>query len=263
MTVLYKLATFEGPLDLLLHLIDESEIDIQNIPISEITDQYLDYLHSMKELELEVTSEFLVMAATLLSIKSKLLLPKPPVMEIDDFDYYEEDDLDPRAELVRKLEEYRKYKGIAGHLREREEERSLIFTKEPEDMTPFVARVNYNPVEGLHTLDLVEAFQKALRRATRRERITTIQRDEISVKDRIREVADRFRSLTQGENLLFSKLLHEEMIRHEVVVTFLAILEMMKMRQISCYQSQLFDDIVMEWRGEVSINEVPEVESSY
>ncbi|MEW4370334.1 segregation and condensation protein A [Paenibacillus kandeliae] len=263
MTVLYKLATFEGPLDLLLHLIDESEIDIQNIPISEITDQYLDYLHSMKELELEVTSEFLVMAATLLSIKSKLLLPKPPVMEIDDFDYYEEDDLDPRAELVRKLEEYRKYKGIAGHLREREEERSLIFTKEPEDMTPFVARVNYNPVEGLHTLDLVEAFQKALRRATRRERITTIQRDEISVKDRIREVADRFRSLTQGENLLFSKLLHEEMIRHEVVVTFLAILEMMKMRQISCYQSQVFDDIVMEWRGEVSSNEVPEVESSY
>ncbi|WP_411342956.1 segregation and condensation protein A [Paenibacillus sp. WLX1005] len=263
MTVLYKLATFEGPLDLLLHLIDESEIDIQNIPISEITDQYLDYLHSMKELELEVTSEFLVMAATLLSIKSRLLLPKPPVMEIDDFDYYEEDDLDPRAELVRKLVEYRKYKGIAGHLREREEERGLIFTKEPEDMTPFVARVNYNPVEGLHTLDLVEAFQKALRRATRRERITTIQRDEISVKDRIREVADRFRGLTKGENMLFSTLLHEEMIRHEVVVTFLAILEMMKMRQISCYQSQLFDDIVMEWRGEVSINEVPEVESSY
>ncbi len=263
MTVLYKLATFEGPLDLLLHLIDESEIDIQNIPISKITEQYLEYLHSMKELELEVTSEFLVMAATLLSIKSKMLLPKPPVMEFDDFDYIEEDDMDPRAELVRKLVEYRKYKGIAGHLREREEERNLIFTKEPEDMTPFVANVNYNPVEGLHTMDLVEAFQKALRRATRRVRVTRIQRDEISVKDRIGQVVDRFRALERGEQLLFSKLLEQELVRHEIVVTFLAVLEMMKMRQICCYQSRLFDDIVMEWRGEVSLNEVPEVESSY
>ncbi|ANF97484.1 segregation and condensation protein A [Paenibacillus bovis] len=263
MTVLYKLETFEGPLDLLLHLIDESEIDIQNIPISEITEQYLEYLHSMKELELEVTSEFLVMAATLLSIKSKLLLPRPPVMEMDDFDYYEEEDLDPRAELVRKLVEYRKYKGIAGHLREREEERSLIFTKEPEDLKAFTAKVNYNPVEGLHTMDLVEAFRKALRRASRRTQITRIQRDEISVKDRIRQVASRFLALEKGENLLFSKLLDQEMYRHEIVVTFLAILEMMKMKQIACYQSQLFDDIVMEWRGEISINEVPEVESSY
>lgn len=87
MTVLYKLETFEGPLDLLLHLIDKAEIDIQDIPVSEITEQYMAYLHNMQELELEITSEFLVMAATLLSIKSKLLLPKPPVIEMDEFDF--------------------------------------------------------------------------------------------------------------------------------------------------------------------------------
>lgn len=262
-TVLYKLETFEGPLDLLLHLIDESEINIQDIPISKITDQYLEYLHSMKELELEVTSEFLVMAATLLSIKSKLLLPRPPVMEMDDFDYYEEDDLDPRAELVRKLVEYRKYKGIAVHLREMETERSLIFTKEPEDLTPFMPKDDVNPVEGLHTIDLMEAFRKALRKVVLRTQVTRIQRDEISVKDRIREVSTRFQGLGKGESLLFSKLLHQEMYRHEIVVTFLAVLELMKMKQISCYQSRLFDDIVMEWRGEISNNEVPEIEVDY
>lgn len=104
---------------MLLHLIDKAEIDIQDIPVSEITDQYMEYLQSMQELELDITSEFLVMAATLLSIKSKLLLPKPPVFEMDEFDFYEEEEIDPRAELVQKLIEYRKYKGIAKHLQER------------------------------------------------------------------------------------------------------------------------------------------------
>src|SRR6185437_3109518 len=99
MAVTYKLESFEGPLDLLLHLIDKSEIDIHEVSISEITDQYMVYLLAMKELELEVTSEFLVMAATLLAIKSKQLLPKPPVFD-DDFDMWEDDGLDPRDELI-------------------------------------------------------------------------------------------------------------------------------------------------------------------
>lgn len=263
-TVLYKLETFEGPLDLLLHLIDKSEIDIQEISISEITDQYLEYLHNMKELELEVTSEFLVMAATLLAIKSKQLLPKPPVIEFDDdFEYLMDDEEDPRDELIRKLIEYRKYKGIAEHLHEREWERSLIFSKEPEDLTPFMPEVHENPVKGLHAADLIAVFQKALRKAVKRSAVARIHRDEISVKDRIKEVVSAMENVGKGGRILFSKLLHEEMYRHEIVVTFLAILELMKMKQIVCYQNKLFDDIVMEWRGEGKTNELSGIEVDY
>ncbi|CAM2804441.1 segregation/condensation protein A [Paenibacillus sediminis] len=261
--VTYKLETFEGPLDLLLHLIDKAEIDIQNISISEITDQYMEYLHSMQELELEITSEFLVMAATLLSMKSKLLLPKPPVIEMDDFDFYEEDDIDPREELIQKLIEYRKYKGIAEHLHEREQERSLIFTKEPEDLSDYMPTVHENPVKGLHVTDLISAFQKALRKAVKRNTVARIHRDEISVKDRIRDVVHTLQNVGRGGKLLFSRLIHDEMHRHEIVVTFLAILELMKMKQISCYQHTLFDDIVIEWKGEGSIDGFTEVEVNY
>ncbi|KKO52039.1 segregation and condensation protein A [Paenibacillus sp. DMB20] len=263
MSVLYKLETFEGPLDLLLHLIDKAEIDIQDIPVSEITEQYMAYLQSMQELELEITSEFLVMAATLLSIKSKLLLPKPPVIEMDEFDFYEEDDVDPRAELIQRLIEYRKYKGIAQHLHEKEWERSLIYSKEPEDLSPFMPVVEENPVQGLHASDLIAAFQRALSKAVKRTSYARIQRDEISVKDRIREVVNTLESIGPGGRVLFSKLLHEEMVRHEIVVTFLAILELMKMKQIWCFQEKLFDDIVMEWRGEERFDGFSEVEIDY
>ncbi|MGF7050364.1 segregation and condensation protein A [Paenibacillus sp. DS2015] len=260
MTVLYKLETFEGPLDLLLHLIDKAEISIQDIPIMEITDQYMEYLRTMQELELEVTSEFLVMAATLLSIKSKLLLPKPPIIDFDDFDFYD-DELDPREELVQRLIEYRKYKGIAQHLHEREWERSLIYSKEPEDLTTWMPTSSENPLEGLHIADLVAAFQKALRKVVKRNSYSRIHRDEISMKDRIRDVIAAMRG-GQGNKMLFSKLLHEEMARHEIVVTFLAILELMKMKQIVCYQEHLFDDIVMEWRGE-ELHGISDIEINY
>lgn len=261
-TVLYKLETFEGPLDLLLHLIDKAEIDIHQISISEITDQYLEYLHNLQELELEVTSEFLVMAASLLSIKSKQLLPKPPVIEFDDdYGYLEEDD--PRDELIRQLIEYRKYKGIAEHLHEREWERSLIFSKEPEDLSPFLPEIEENPVKGLHASDLIAMFQKAIRKSMKRNVVARIQRDEISVKDRIKEILNVLEDMGIGGRLLFSKLLHEEMYRHEIVVTFLAVLELMKMKRIVCYQNKLFDDIVMEWRGEVKADEFSGVEIDY
>nr|WP_243896097.1 segregation/condensation protein A [Paenibacillus sp. F411] len=260
---MYKLETFEGPLDLLLHLIDQAEIDIQNIPVSEITEQYMTYLQSMKELELEITSEFLVMAATLLSIKSKMLLPKPPVIEMDDFDMDMEDDFDPRAELVQRLIEYRKYKGIAQHLHEKEWERSLIYSKEPEDLSPYMPIAEENPVQGLHASDLIAAFQRALSKAVKRTSYARIQRDEISVKDRIREVVNVLASQGPGGRVLFSRLLHEDMVRHEIVVTFLAILELMKMKQIFAFQEKLFDDIVMEWRGEVKFDGFTEAEITY
>lgn len=263
MTVLYKLETFEGPLDLLLHLIDKAEIDIQDIPVSEITEQYMDYLQGMQELELDITSEFLVMAATLLSIKSKLLLPKPPVIEIEDFDYYEDDGYDPRAELVQRLIEYRKIKSIAVQLLDMESERSLIFTKEPEDLGPFVPTQTDNTLMGLHTADLIAAFRKALSKAARRSSYQRITRDEISVKDRIRDVSEALRRKGAGGRLRFSALLHDEMARHEIVATFLAILELMKMKAIFCYQEKLFDDIVMEWRGGDEVSGLQSAEINY
>lgn len=245
MTVHYKLEAFEGPLDLLLHLIDKAEIDIHEVSISEITDQYMAYLNDMSELELEVTSEFLVMAASLLSMKSKQLLPKPPVFDDPIDDLWGDEGLDPRDELIQKLVEYRKFKQIAEQLREKETERSLVFTKEPEDLTPYLPKVQENPVKGLHVTDLIAAFQKALRKAARRNLITTVKRDEISVKDRIRDISELLRG--HGK-VRFSRLIRREMDRHEIVVTFLAILELMKMKQIQCFQNQLFDDIVIEWR---------------
>lgn len=264
MTVLYKLEVFEGPLDLLLHLIDKAEIDIHEISISEITDQYMDYLHSMQELELEVTSEFLVMAATLLSIKSKQLLPKPPAPVWDeDFDYYEVEEEDPQEELIRKLIEYRKFKSIAGVLHDKEWERSLIFSKEPEDLTPYLPDSQENPVKGLHVSDLITVFHKAIRKAVKRQAVAHIQRDEISVKDRIREVVSVLEASGRGGRVLFSKLLHEEMYRHEIVATFLAILELMKMKLIVCYQNRVFDDIVMEWKGEQKGNGFSDIEIDY
>lgn len=263
MAVTYKLDTFEGPLDLLLHLIDKSEIDIQDISIHEITDQYMEYLHSMQELELDITSEFLVMAATLLSMKSNQLLPKPPVMEWEEYPEYEDEEYDPREELIRKLIEYRKFKGIAEHLRDKEMDRSLIFTKEPEDLAPFMPEVQSNPVEGLHVDDLIMAFQKALRKASRRSQVATIHRDEISVKDRIRDIVTMFRPSGRGTKLMFTNLLHHEMSRHEVVVTFLAILELMKMKQVRCYQDKLFEDIVIQWQGELDEDGVQDVEIDY
>ncbi|THF78327.1 segregation and condensation protein A [Cohnella fermenti] len=251
MTVLYKLETFEGPLDLLLHLIDKAEIDIQDISISEITDQYIAYLEAMQELVLDVTSEFLVMAATLLAMKSRQLLPKPPVTDEPWLTYEEDDGLDTREELIRKLIEYRKFKAIASELREHEFERSQTYTREPVDLEPFVPDVPQNPVEGLHVDDLVRAFRKALRRVAGRNRITAIQRDEISITDRIRDIATLMRGRADDgdDKLLFSELLGDEVERHEVVVTFLAVLELMKRRWVSCFQNQLFDEIVLTWTG--------------
>ncbi|OWA37093.1 segregation/condensation protein A [Saccharibacillus sp. O16] len=263
MTVLYKLETFEGPLDLLLHLIDKAEIDIQQIPVSEITEQYMEYLHSMQELELEVTSEFLVMAATLLSIKSKLLLPKPPVLDMEEYDFYEEEEPDPREDLIRRLTEYRKYKSIAGLLHEKEYERGRIYIREPDDLATFLPEEDANPVEGLHVADLVSALQRALLRADRKPAVARIRRDEISVRDRMRELEGALRGAGPGGRILFSSVLHERMYRQEIVVTFLAVLELMKMKQVSCYQDRLFDDIVMEWRGETASNGFADVEVDY
>ena len=170
MSIHYKLAVFEGPLDLLLHLIDKAEVDIYNIPIHEITDQYMEYIRTIQDFDLEPASEFLVMAATLLSIKSKMLLPKPPVEVMES-----EDESDPRMELVRRLIEYRKYKRAAEEMRELEVDRSQIFSREATDLTKYLPETQENPVRGIYVADLWSAFGKILQSIQKRERVATIQ----------------------------------------------------------------------------------------
>lgn len=259
MSVQYKLDSFEGPLDLLLHLIDKSEIDIQDVSISEITHQYMEYLDEAKELELDITSEFLVMAATLLAIKSQQLLPKPPVFE-NDYDEWYDDGPDLREELIQQLIEYRKFKQIAEELKGKEFQRSLVFSREPEDMSIYQKDSYVNPLEGIDLNDLVKALQKALKRANRRDVIATVSRDEISVKDRIKDIVEVLR---QFETVRFSKLIRDNMAKHEIVVTFLSILELMKMKHIRCYQHGLFDDIVIQWRGDANTDGISEIEVDY
>jgi len=249
MTVLYRLQVFEGPLDLLLHLIDRAEIDIRDIRISDIADQYFEYLAAMQEMELEVTSEFLVMAATLLVIKSRELLPKAPPPEPSETEEGNGEDIDPREELIRKLIEYRKYKAAAAWLNDRQQERSLVYTREPMDLTAFLPARPANPVEGLRVDDLALAYRKAMRRMADRTRTVAIRRYEISVKDRIRHVVKALQDSRDGRLRLFAELLGERAGRHEVVVTLLALLELMKRKWIVCHQTQMFGEIVVTWTG--------------
>jgi segregation and condensation protein A len=241
MSLAIKLQMFEGPLDLLLHLIDEAKVEIQDIPIHEITDQYLAYLHSMHQLELDVASEFLVMAATLLLIKSRTLLPKPPPIETYDEEWGVE--VDPREELIQRLIEYRKYKEAVHLLKDRQQERSQIFSKEPEDLTPYAPIIVEEPLRGVQLTHIVKAFERVLQKTKKGEQVAKIRRDEISVKERMREI----RALIRRSNgkLLFSQLFTDDVSRELLVVSFLALLELMKVKRIRCYQHRLFDDIVI------------------
>lgn len=160
-----KIEAFEGPLDLLLHLINRLEIDIYDIPMAEITDQYLLYIHAMSELKLDDASEYLVMAATLLAIKSKMLLPKHEE-EVHDEIMFEEDD--PRDELVERLIEYKRYKEAALNLKEKERERGEIFMKPPSDLSSYAEHANQEYTDhGVTIFDLLGAYHKLMRRKTK------------------------------------------------------------------------------------------------
>jgi len=237
-----KIDTFEGPLDLLLHLINTLEIDIYDIPVSQITEQYLLYIHTMKELKLDLASEYLVMAATLLAIKSKMLLPK---QEEELFDEgmdsgYEED---PRSELVERLIEYRKYKEAAIDLKEMEEERSLIYTKAPSDLSEY-AKGAAKPNTGAPTAslyDMLGAFQKLMRRKRLQKPLSTkIARQEISIEKRMDEIISLLKNQT-GTVDFYDLFPYPE--KEYIVVTFLAVLELMKRNEIIAEQTENFGGI--------------------
>lgn len=239
-----KIDAFEGPLDLLLHLINRLEIDIYDIPVAEITEQYLIYIKTMNELKLDVASEYLVMAATLLAIKSKMLLPKHEEAFPDDNPElsFEED---PREELVERLIEYRKYKEAANDLKSMEEERSLMFTKPPSDLSEFAKDVQPVRTEiNVSLYDMLAAFQKLLRRKKlQRPLATKIARQEISIEKRMSEI---MADLLEGNGRKAFTELFPYPEKDHIVVTFLAILELMKRKEINVDQQENFGEILIE-----------------
>lgn len=247
-----KLETFEGPLDLLLHLIDKEEMDIYDIQIAKITDQYLQYLNTMQDLQLEIASEFIVMAATLLSIKSKLLLPahsdNEPLMDFE----YEEDD--PREELIHRLIEYKKYKELSVHLKELEIARSQIFTRSPSNLSQFIVQEEENPVEGISLYHLIDSFERVLVKYSYRDPLTKVEREEISVKDKMKQIIDILKE--KNGIIHFSELIITRLTKSEIVVTFLSILELMKQKRIICVQTKTFDDIVIHYSPEEGVDNI-------
>ena len=248
MSTSYKivLPIFEGPFDLLFHLIDKNEVDIYDIPIARITEQYLEYIQTMQQLDLDVASEFLVMAANLLSIKAKMLLPKPPKEENPNDD---ELGLDPRDELVERLLEYRKFKLVAEHLKDKEQLQGNIYTR-PNDEEMYMHLFNEeNPLEGVSIFDLLEALKDVLNRVD--EEVPTareIPREEVSIRDKMREVLRRM--VFHPNGLAFRELFIKSTTRVEVVVTFLAVLELIKLRKVNIHQSRLFGEIMIYNRRE-------------
>ncbi|WP_424349430.1 segregation and condensation protein A [Latilactobacillus sp. 5-91] len=231
------LTDFEGPLDLLLHLINQTKIDIYDIPIAEITTQYLDYLHQMQELKLDIAGDYLVMAATLMKIKSKLLLPAPPAMA----ETLEEDYVDPRQELVDQLLAYQAFQKIATVLQERESERQLLFAKP----------ASANPAEKVVPLargvikprDLAAAVSKMLVEATVQQTdFKTVQNDEITIAEKMDWIIDRLKTRA---TTTFEQLVINRFDREEIVTTFLAVLELMKERLINCDQAGYDEQILV------------------
>ena len=238
-----KIDAFEGPMDLLLHLINRLEIDIYDIPMAEITDQYLGYIHTMQHLELDIASEYLVMAATLLAIKSKMLLPKheeEPIFDDEDEGF----EADPRDELVEKLLEYKKYKQAALEFKTLEEERSLMFTRPPSDLSQYAKDVLSGPQDlNISLYDMLGALQKLLRRQKLQKPVyTKVTKQELSIDKRMAEILSDLRTI-KGSKRFYD--LFSEPVKEHIVITFLALLELMKQNDIVVKQDDNFSDIVI------------------
>ena len=231
-----KLDVFEGPLDLLLYLIKRDEVDIYDISIERITRQYLEYLDAFKLLNIELAGEFIVMAANLLYIKSRTLLPVDQQMAEEDA---EEDD--PRWELIRQLIEYKKFKEAANQLREREAAQEGLYARVPAAPELAAAEPENLLVDEVSIFDLIRAFQNVLkRRAPKEEDLREIFEENFTVSDKIDHV---LRLTNAGVSLRFEELFPERATRTEIVVTFLALLELIRMKQLRIRQDQHFSEI--------------------
>ncbi len=237
----FKLQVFEGPLDLLLHLIEKNKIDIYDIPIVEITDQYLEYVNQMPKEDLDMASEFLLMAATLIDIKSRMLLPK----EVDE----EGNEIDPRAELVEKLIEYKMYKHAAQELRDMQVYAGKSLYKEetlPKEVKKYKQPVDLDKLlKDVDLSKLNEIFQMVLKRQVDkidpvRSKFGKIEMEEVSLPEKIDFVSHTIKT---KKKCSFKQLLESASSKIEVVVSFLAILELIKVGEIEVKQENTFDDI--------------------
>ena len=237
-----KLQVFEGPLDLLLHLIDKNKIDIYDIPIVEITNQYMDYIKAMEREDLNIMSEFLVMAATLLKIKSKMLLPQPE----------KEEEEDPREELVRRLTEYKMYKYAAEELKDLSVDAQKVFFKPdtvPEEIKYYEEPIRPEEIVGDITLEkLNQIFRMVMRRKKDREdpvrsHFGKIQKEKYKVEDRMDDIRRQIRGL---KKINFRTLLDIQPVKEMVIVTFLAVLELMKVGEIKVSQEHNFAEIYLD-----------------
>lgn len=242
MALAVKLEVFEGPLDLLLHLIDKNKIDIYDIPIVEITEQYMEYIRQLETEDMNIMSEFLLMAATLLDIKCKMLLPKDETVE---------DEEDPREELVQKLLEYKMYKYMSFELKDREMDASKNYYKDPtipEEVAAYQPPIDYDELfADINLGKLHEIFQSTMKRQKDkidpiRSQFGNIEKDEINMDEKLIYIQDYIRN---HKRFSFRKLLEKSHNKMEIVITFLTILEMMKMGQITIEQENLFDDIMI------------------
>ncbi|MCR5310388.1 MAG: segregation/condensation protein A [Lachnospiraceae bacterium] len=243
MSLSVKLQAFEGPLDLLLHLIEKNKVDIYDIPIVEITNQYLEYIRAMEREDMNVMSEFLVMAATLVDIKCKMLLPA----EVNE----EGEEEDPRAELVEKLLEYKMYKYMSFELRDMQMSAGFSFCRPealPDEVKNFREPINYEELVGdLNLEKLQEIFNFMMQRKEdkidkTRSNFGNIEKDEIDMEAKALYI-ETF--IASHRKFSFRELLEKQGSRAEIIVTFLIILELMKTGEIKIVQENLFDDIMI------------------
>lgn len=239
-----KLQVFEGPLDLLLHLLDKNKVNIYDIPIVEITNQYMEYIAEMKRQDLNILSEFLVMAATLIDIKSRMLLPAT--------NEEDEEEEDPRNELVQQLLEYKMYKCMAYELKDLQMDAARVMYKEPtipDEVLAYEEPINMEELISDVTLaKLNEIFKSIMKKQVDRidpvrSKFGKIQKDEVSLEEKM-EYLENY--AMQNKHFSFRNLLESQCSKVEIIVTFLAILELMKMGKIFISQENLFDDIKIE-----------------
>lgn len=231
---------FEGPMDLLLHLIKKTDINICDISIEDITKQYLDYINEMERLDLDIASEYLTMAAELLEIKSSLLLPKQDISD----DEYEED---PREKLIKRLLEYKQYKEMTSEFKRLEEERKQLFSKEPSDLREFKVESDNIDLGDIGISDLLNAFNNFLERKKLEQPLNAkITKKEYSVSERSFQI----KNLLKEKKKINFEDLFEEANKDYVVVTFLSILNMAKKQELVIKQEDNFGTISLSLRGE-------------
>ncbi len=244
MDMTVKLQVFEGPLDLLLHLLDKNKVNIYDIPIVEITNQYMEYIEEMKRRDLNILSEFLVMAATLIDIKSKMLLPSTGEDE--------EEEEDPRKELVQQLLEYKMYKCMAYELKDLQMDASRVMFKEPtipKEVLAYEEPINMEELISDVTLaKLNEIFKSIMKKQVDkidpvRSKFGKIEKEEVSLEEKMEYLEDY---ALHHRHFSFRDLLESQSGKVEIIVTFLAILELMKMGKIYISQEHIFDDIKIE-----------------